>query len=84
MLLVDECDGIFLIECDCRFIVGVERRSYPELGFFARHGNLINGTWSLCVYMVASWCGISSCGCSSLFEYTCMYFVPLFIWNRLK
>uniref|UniRef100_A0A2N9ELL9 RING-type E3 ubiquitin transferase n=1 Tax=Fagus sylvatica TaxID=28930 RepID=A0A2N9ELL9_FAGSY len=53
-----------------RFIVGMERRSYSEFGVYPGHGNIVNGTWSLCAYLVASWHGISSRGCSPFSKYT--------------
>lgn len=58
-------------ECECRFIVGMERHSYPELGFSLRHGNFVNGSWSLLTYLVASWHGIPSCRCYPFSKYTC-------------
>lgn len=56
-------------EFDGRFIIGMERITYPELGFFSGHDDVIDGTWSLCAYLVASWHGISSRGYSSFPEY---------------
>lgn len=54
---------------DCRFIIGMERSTYPKLGFFSGHDDVIDGTWSLCAYLVASWHGISSRGHSSFPKY---------------
>ena len=81
----DACCGLdlsllYLDESDCRFIMGMERFSHPELGFLFGHHDVTDGTWSLCAYLVASWHGISSCGCSSFPKYTCKYFLSLLIF----
>lgn len=91
MNLLMECDHWFIIDiifnlviCGSRvlysrFIVGMERHSYKECGFFPGHGNNVNGTWSLCAYMEATWHGIQSSGCSPFPEHTCKYFCKYFI-----
>lgn len=48
-------------ECVCRFIVGMERHSYPEFWILPGHGYIADGTRSLYTYLVASWHGIPSC-----------------------
>lgn len=59
--------------------MGMEGHSYSECGVFPGHGNLVNGTWSLCAYLVASWHGIPSRGCSPFSKYTCKYLCKYFI-----
>lgn len=70
---------VFMSLSECRFIVGMERQSYSEFGLRPRHGNIVNGTWSLCAYLVASWHGIPSSGCNPFSKHTCKYLCKYFI-----
>lgn len=66
-----------------RFIVGMEMHSYSEFGILFGHVNIVNGTWSLFAYMVATWHGIPSSGRSPFPEHTCKYQILLTILNIL-
>ncbi|XP_030972988.1 E3 ubiquitin-protein ligase hrd-1-like isoform X2 [Quercus lobata] len=67
-----------------RFIVGMEGHSYSECGVFPGHGNIVNGTWSLCAYLVASWHGIPSRECSPFSKYTCAMFKRIKRFIKLR
>jgi hypothetical protein len=69
---------------NCRFFIGMEGNTYPELGIFPRYGHIFYGTWSLLVYMAASWHGFPSCRCSAISKYTCKYFCISLVLNLHK
>lgn len=73
-------------ECVCRFIVGMERHSYPEFWILPGHGYIADGTRSLYTYLVASWHGIPSCWCNPFLKYTCKYLrnMPFFQFENIN
>lgn len=61
--------------------MGMEGHSYSKFWFFARHDVLVNGTWSLLAYLVASWHVIPAHGCSPFPTYTCKRFYSTLFSN---
>lgn len=59
------------LEFGIRFIGRMERHPHPEFGIFSGCDDNANGSCSLSQYLVASWHGISSCGCCSFPKYPC-------------
>lgn len=60
----------------CRDFGRVEGTTYTKLWFSPRHDGFIDGSRSLRDDMVASWHGISPCGCNS-FPESASIFYPL-------
>lgn len=55
----------------CRFIFGMEMHSYSECRLFPGHDDIIDGSCTLCAYLVASWHGVSPYGRSPFPKYPC-------------